>query len=290
MIELRAIDILARQKWLDQTSQIVQQAVQEVFEAGGAAAQPVVDFLHGTWLGHPLHPLLTDVPIGSWTAALVLDALGMVSDQDLEAGADAAIALGLVGAVGSAITGLADWKDLDSKPLRIGLAHGVLNLSATTLYAISLLLRRRGARGAGQATALAGYLAVLLAAYLGGDLVYREQIGVNHTNPIWEPLKFAPVLADEDLTEGEPRRVEVGELQVVLVRQSGKIYALAERCSHLGGPLADGIVEDGCIQCPWHGSRFALADGHPVTGPATIPQPCFETRVRKGQIEVRAAK
>ncbi|MFL5802604.1 MAG: Rieske 2Fe-2S domain-containing protein [Roseiflexaceae bacterium] len=289
MIELRTIDTLAQQEWLDRTSQTVQQAVQGIFKAGGAVAHPVADALHGTWLGHPLHPVLTDIPIGAWTVALVLDALGAISERDFEAGADAAIALGLAGAVGAAASGLTDWKELDTKPLRTGLIHGTLNLGATALYTISLVLRRRGARAAGQGTALLGYLAMTLAAYLGGDLVYRDQIGVSHTNPVWEPLKFAPVLAESDLVEGEPRLVEVAERRIVLVRQDGRIYALAERCSHLGGPLADGIVEDGCIQCPWHGSRFALADGRPVTGPATIPQPSFETRVRNGQIEVRAA-
>jgi nitrite reductase/ring-hydroxylating ferredoxin subunit/uncharacterized membrane protein len=289
MIEQRVIDTLARQKWLDQSSQAVQQALQQLFEAGGAAAQPIADVLHGRWLGHPLHPVLTDIPIGAWTVALVLDALGVVSDQDFDAGAETAIALGLAGAVGAAAAGLTDWKDLDARPRQIGFLHGALNLGATMLYATSLVLRRRGARAAGQGTALLGYVAMTVAAYLGGDMVYRDQIGVNHTNPVWGTLKFAPALAESDLAEDEPRRVEVGEQRIVLVRHDGHIYALAERCSHLGGPLADGNVEDGCIQCPWHGSRFALADGHPVAGPATIAQPCFETRVRNGQIEVRAA-
>jgi nitrite reductase/ring-hydroxylating ferredoxin subunit len=127
------------------------------------------------------------------------------------------------------------------------------------------------------------------AAYLGGDMVYRDQAGVSHTRPVWKPLKYAPVLPDAELAEGELRRVEVGERRIVLARQDGRVYALDERCSHLGGPLADGKLEDGCIQCPWHGSRFALEDGHPVDGPATVAQPCFETRVRSGKIEVRAA-
>jgi nitrite reductase/ring-hydroxylating ferredoxin subunit/uncharacterized membrane protein len=289
MFELRAVDALARQKWLDTASQAVQQAVQGIFKAGGAASRPVADFLHGTWLGHPLHSALTDIPIGAWTVALALDALDILGERDVAAGADAAVALGLVGALGAAATGLTDWKELDAKPLRIGLVHGALNASATVLYATSLALRRGGARSAGHGTALAGYLVMTVAAYLGGDMVYRDQIGVSHANPIWSPLKFAPVLAAADLHESEPRRVEVGERRIVLVRQGERIYALAERCSHLGGPLADGEIEDGCIQCPWHGSRFALDDGRPVDGPATIPQPSFATRIRNGQIEVRAA-
>jgi nitrite reductase/ring-hydroxylating ferredoxin subunit/uncharacterized membrane protein len=289
MIELRAVDALARQKWLGQASEAVQQAVQNIFEAGGSAAQPIADLLHGTWLGHPLHTVLTDVPIGAWTVALLLDALDVVGEQDYAPGADAAVALGLAGAAGAAITGLNDWKELESRPQRIGLAHGTLNLGATALFGASFLMRRSGARSAARGVALAGYLVVVAAAYLGGDMVFRDQIGVSHTTPVWKTLKFAPALPDAELAEGEPRRVLVGERRVVLVRQNDQIYALAERCSHLGGPLSDGTVEDGCIQCPWHGSRFALEDGHPVDGPATIPQPVFETRVRNGQIEVRAA-
>jgi len=289
MIELRAVDALARQKWLGRASDTVQQAVQRIFEAGGSAAQPIADILHGTWLGHPLHPVLTDVPIGAWTAAVLLDGLDIVGEQDYAPGADAAVALGLAGAVGAAVSGLTDWKDLDARPQRIGLVHGALNLGATALFGASLLMRRSGARAAGRGTALAGYLMAAAAAYLGGDMVYRDQAGVSHTRPVWKPLKYAPVLPDAELAEGELRRVEVGERRIVLARQDGRVYALDERCSHLGGPLADGKLEDGCIQCPWHGSRFALEDGHPVDGPATVAQPCFETRVRNGKIEVRAA-
>jgi nitrite reductase/ring-hydroxylating ferredoxin subunit/uncharacterized membrane protein len=289
VIDPHAVDALARQKWLGQASEAVQQALQRIFEAGGSAAQPIADFLHGTWLGHPLHPVLTDVPIGAWTAALLLDALDIVGEKDYAPGADAAIALGLAGAVGAAASGLTDWKDLDARPLRVGLLHGALNLGATALFGASLIMRRSGARAAGRGTALAGYLVAAAAAYLGGDMVFRDQIGVSHSTPVWKTLKYKAVLPDDKLAEGDLRRVEVGDRRVVLARYNGRIYAMEERCSHLGGPLADGVLEDGCIQCPWHGSRFALEDGHPVDGPATIPQPSFETRVRNGQIEVRAA-
>jgi nitrite reductase/ring-hydroxylating ferredoxin subunit/uncharacterized membrane protein len=290
VIEQRAVDALARQKWLGQASDTVQQAVQRMFEAGGSTAQSIADFLHGTWLGHPLHPVLTDVPIGAWTAAVLLDVLDVVGEQDYAPGADAAVALGLAGAVGAAVSGLTDWKDLDARPQRVGLVHGALNLGATTLFGASLLMRRSGARAAGRGTALAGYLVAAAAAYLGGDMVFRDQIGVSHSSPVWKTLKYRAVLPEADLGEGDLRRVEVGDRRIVLARYDGQIYALEERCSHLGGPLADGKLEDGCIQCPWHGSRFALEDGHPVDGPATIAQPCFETRVRVGQIEVRAGE
>lgn len=290
MIGLRIIDALDRQGWLDQTSRAVQQVVQGAIKAGGPVAQRIEDVLHGTGAGHPLHPALTDVPLGAWTVAAVLDALEAVGgNRELGPGADAAIGIGLVGAAGSAVTGLSDWQELDTKPLRVGLVHGLLNISATLMYAGSLALRRRGARDAGRALAFGGYATALAAAYLGGDLVYRDQIGVSHANPVWTPLDFAPVLADADLPEGGLRCVELGDRRLVLARQGGRIYALDERCSHLGGPLSEGTLEAGGVRCPWHASLFALADGSPLEGPASIAQPCFETRVRDGQIEVRAA-
>jgi nitrite reductase/ring-hydroxylating ferredoxin subunit/uncharacterized membrane protein len=288
---LRIVDAVAGQGWLGQVSEQVQQVVRSAFQAAGPAGQQAADILNGTPFGHPLHPALTDIPVGAWTAALALDALeALAGRDDLAAGADMAIGVGIAGALMAAPTGLTDWKELDTKPLRIGLVHGVLNLSATTLYATSLVLRKNGARAAGRTCAFAGYALMLTAAYLGGDLVYRDQIGVSHANPVWTSLKWAPTLADADLGEGDLRRVTVGDRQIMLARQGGQVYALEAACSHLGGPLDDGTLEDGCVVCPWHGSRFALATGEPIDGPAAIPQPCFETRVRDGRIEVRAGQ
>jgi nitrite reductase/ring-hydroxylating ferredoxin subunit/uncharacterized membrane protein len=288
---LRIVDAVARQNWIGRLSQGAQQLVQQAFEAAGPAGQQVADALHGTPVGHPLHPALTDIPVGAWTAALVLDLLDAARGRtDLAPGADVAIGVGLVGALAAVPTGVTDWKELDTKPLRIGLIHGVLNLSATTLYGASLLLRKNGARGLGRGAAFAAYGLVIVAGYLGGDLVYRDQIGVSHANPVWTPLKWARALAEIDLDEGAMRRVKIGDRRIMIVRYEGQIYAMEAACSHLGGPLEDGTLEDGCVVCPWHGSRFSLATGEPVDGPAAIPQPCFETRVRDGQIEVRAAQ
>lgn len=291
MFGLRIVDAVARQDWLGRLSQGAQHAVQQLFEAGGPAGQQVADVLHGTPAGHPLHPALTDIPVGAWTAALVLDALEALRGRDdLAPGADAAIGVGIVGALLAAPTGLTDWKELDAKPLRIGLIHGTLNLSALALYGASLALRRSGSRAAGRTCAFAGYTLMLLAAYLGGDLVYRDQIGVSHAEPVWTDLKWTVALPEADLAEGELRRVEIAGRRIVLARQDGQTYALDAVCSHLGGPLDDGTLEQGCIVCPWHGSRFDLATGEPIDGPAAIPQPCFATRVRDGQIEVQAGQ
>lgn len=210
--------------------------------------------------------------------------------RDLLAGADAAVALGLVGALGAAVTGTTDFHKSTSRARRIGVVHGLANLGATGLYAASWLLRRSGRRGSARGLAWMGCAATAASAYLGGILVYNEKVGVDHTDRAELPDDFVTVLPLEDLPNERPVRVMASGKKVMLVRHEGRIYALAETCAHLGGPLAEGKLEGGSIRCPWHGSRYSLADGRVIEGPSAYPQPCFEVRVRGGQIEVRAAR
>jgi len=289
MVTEALIKTVERQEVLDQLSDKIQPLVSNAFESTGPAGREVKNFLHGTWLGHPLHPALTDVPLGAWTAALTLDAMETISGRkELGAGADAAIAVGLVGAAGAAVTGLTDWSETNGRARKVGLLHGLLNLGATALYATSLVLRRKDMRGAGRGFAMLGYAVSSTAAYLGGHLVFSEQIGVNHAAAQELPKEFVPVLADAEFRESEMKRVDAGGVPVLLVRRAGEVCALANTCSHLGGPLSEGKLEGDVVQCPWHGSRFNVRDGSVVDGPATLPQPCFEARVREGQIEVRS--
>jgi nitrite reductase/ring-hydroxylating ferredoxin subunit/uncharacterized membrane protein len=280
-----AIDRVEHLDWLEPLAERLQGAVSAAYQAGGTAGRRIRDFLHGTWLGHPLHPVLTDVPLGAWTVATTVDLMSGDDDRANRA-ADAAVAVGLVGAVGAAVTGLTDWHHTAGGDRRVGLMHGLLNMSATGLYAVSLALRLRGARGAGKAIGGLGFTVALGAAYLGGHLVYRKRIGVDHA-PRAEWDDFVAVLPDFELAEATARRVDARGVPVVLIRRAGQVYALADECAHLGGPLSEGSLDDVSIRCPWHGSRFALADGTVLEGPATYTQPCFEVRVRDGQIEVR---
>lgn len=284
----RAVDLFGRQSWTKPVDSAIANLVTQAFTAAGPAGAKAKDFLNGTWLGHPLHPVLTDVPLGAWTAACVLDAMDTVSGRsEFQAGADTAVMIGIVGALGSALSGLADWQYLVGEPRREGLLHGLLNVGALSLYAASYGLRRTGARGAGQAASFLGFSLASVSAYLGGDLVYKEQSGVDHAPSENMPRRFTPVMAETDLPEGKLTRAEANGTRVLLYRRGERIYAIAETCSHLGGPLSEGELRDGSVVCPWHGSRFSLEDGHVINGPATFPQPCFETRVREGQIEVR---
>ena len=283
---IKAVD---QQETLDRLSEQIQPLVQDVFKSAGPAGREVKNFLHGTWLGHPLHPALTDVPLGAWTAALALDAMESISGRrELAAGADAAIAVGLVGAAGAAVTGLTDWSETSGRARKVGMLHGLMNVGATALYTTSLILRRRKQRGAGMGFAMLGYAVSSASAYLGGHLVFGEKIGVNHAAADEMPKEFVPVLPDAELEEGEMKRAEADGVPVLLVRVEGTVCALAHTCSHQGGPLSEGKLEGDVVQCPWHGSRFNVRDGSVVDGPATFPQPCFEARVREGQIEVRS--
>jgi nitrite reductase/ring-hydroxylating ferredoxin subunit/uncharacterized membrane protein len=281
-----AIEAIERQDWLDVIGDPLQKAVSAAFEIGGDAGRRVRDFLHGTWLGHPLHPAITDVPLGAWTTALVLDAAGG-HNEGIARAADTAIGVGIAGAVGAAVTGLTDWQHTVGGDRRVGLGHALLNTTALALYVASFTLRRRGARDLGRGLSVLGFLVAGGAAYVGGALVYARRIGVNHA-PRPEPwTDFVPVLGETELLQGSPRRVEARGVALVLVRRGDQIHALVESCAHLGGPLSEGRVEGDAIRCPWHGSLFALDDGRVLEGPSTFPQPCFEVRVRGGQIEVR---
>jgi len=281
-------DWVDRQPALESAAGVLQPALKGFFNALGPARRRVKNFLHGTWLGHPLHPVMTDIPLGAWTAALLLDATGNWRGRNgVSRAADACLSLGLFGALGAAVTGLTDWAETDARPRRLGVAHAALNACATLLFAGSLVSRKRGCRSAGQGLALAGYAAAVAAAYLGGDLVYHEQIGVDHSAGRELPENFTPVLAESDLPDGQPRRALYKETPLLLVRLGSRVFCLAETCAHLGGPLSEGKLEGRTIVCPWHASRFGLATGEVIDGPAAFPQPCLRTRIRKGQIEVR---
>lgn len=268
-----------------------------VMEKAAAAVFPsdrrVLDFLHGTWLGHPLHPVLVDAPIGFWTSALVLDLLG---GERAAPAAQRLVGAGVAAALPAAATGLKDWDSLgQEKPAkRVGLVHAMSNSVALACYTASWVARRRGRRSTGVALGALGALFAGAGAYLGGHLAYRQGIGVDHTaaeptagDGEWVRVMPLDQLPDQRLTLGV-----AGEAHLVLYRSGRHIGALADHCAHLAGPLHEGrlINSDGeaCVRCPWHGSTFSFSDGRVVHGPATAPQPGYRTRVVDGWVEVKA--
>ncbi len=278
---------LGRQEWMEPVERTTQHAVHD---AAHAAGDPAKDFLHGTWLGHPLHAAITDIPVGAWTAALVLDAIDIFDHRGpYEEGAQAAIAIGLGGALASALAGLTDWSDIDPPARRVGLIHGLLNVAGVGMFTASYIMRRNHALTAGKLMALAGFATAGFSAWLGGHLVYDEKIGVSHTAEQDLPKDWVAVLDEHDLPENQPRKVNAAGTPVMLVRRGRRIHAIHHTCSHLGGPLSEGKLEGDTIKCPWHGSTYSIEDGHVIHGPSQHPQPVLETRVRNGQIEVRKA-
>ncbi|MGC5585484.1 Rieske 2Fe-2S domain-containing protein [Ornithinimicrobium sp. W1679] len=248
---------------------------------------PVKDVLHGKPLGHALHPLLVALPIGLNVGASLLDVLGDEGDQ---AAARRLVGAALVSTVPTVATGWADWSELGSaqRPARVGLVHAVANGAAAGVFAASWFARLAGHHRAGAALSMVGLAGLGAAGYLGGHLVYAQGVAVSRTmdhEPA--PADWTDVAAAEDVGEGL-LRVEAAGQPVVLTRAGGGLAALAATCTHLGGPLDEGTVEDGCVVCPWHGSRFDLRDGAVERGPASVPQPAYDVRETDGRVQVRA--
>lgn len=285
-------DVIGNQKWLESTADSLSKAVRGSFP--GDAGKTIKNALHGTWFGHPLHPALIAIPVGAWTVAMVLDSMeSLTGRKELRAGADAAVGIGLLGAVGSAVTGATDWSETDGRGKTIGLVHGLLNVGATALYATSFFMRKqKKQRSKAVALSMLGFAISSASAYIGGHLVFGEQIGVDHTATpnASEPDRFRVAITTSDLKANKPTRVTVGDNDIVLVKRGDDVFALSATCPHLGGPLDEGKIVGDAIECPWHGSQLALEDGHVVNGPTTFPARCYEVRVRAGNVEVRAAK
>ncbi|MFD5453430.1 Rieske 2Fe-2S domain-containing protein [Streptomyces sp. NPDC127100] len=242
------------------------------------------DALHGKPLGHPAHPLMVQVPIGSWMSAAVMD---LWPGRSREAGA--LVGVGLAAAAPAALAGAVDWAELRREQTRVGLVHAVANVTAVGLYGASLFCRLTGRAGAGRTYGFLGLTAVGVGGMLGGHLAYHQAAGANHAEEVPHVVRegWHRIGGVDEFPAGRAVRRTVDDVPVLVVREAGgTIHALAERCSHLAGPLSEGEVADGCVECPWHGSVFRLSDGWNVRGPATAPQPAFDTRVVDGHVEI----
>jgi uncharacterized membrane protein len=168
-----------RQHWISPiVEEALQNSVSQAIQCMGGNSLRYA--LHADWLHEPLHAILTDVPVGSWTATIAFDSIAALSSSSkLDSAADAAVVVGLIGAAGAAVTGLNDWSEIREPAARkIGLIHAVLNVAAVGLFASSCIARSRRARTSGRALAAIGYLVVSASAHLGGNLVYEHGIGV----------------------------------------------------------------------------------------------------------------
>lgn len=278
----RLVERLERSEALDGVAGILQRNARAVYRPG-----PLKDALSGTWLGHPLHPLLMLLPLGCWTSASFLDLAGGRGSQ---AAADRLVAAGVVSAIPTAAAGASDWSDTAGGERRVGIVHALVNSVGLACFTASWVARKRGRRAQGVALGMVGHTFVGLGGYLGGHLSYAMGVGVDTTAFQSGPEEWTPLLDADLIPEGKAVGVDVEGVRLLLVREGDEVRALAARCTHRGGPLDEGDVADGCVTCPWHGSRFELATGDIVRGPATAPQPAFETRVAQGRLEVRRSE
>ncbi len=279
------LERVEKRSGIDALAEAVHQPVQAVLQSRPALRST----LDGTWLGHPLHAALTDFPVGAWATGVVLDMVGLGKrGRPYERAAFAAHAFGLAAAGVAALAGIADWSYLEGKPRRVGFVHATLNTVAASLFGMSLFLRKRGQRGAGIAASTVGFGVVMGSAWLGGMMSYHYGIGVSHR--AFEqggPEGFVSVLGNDELAEGQLRRVVAEGAPIVLARTRGRIHAIGDTCTHLGCSLSRGRLDGERVVCACHGSQFRLSDGRVMVGPATDSEPHYETRVRDGRIEVR---
>jgi nitrite reductase/ring-hydroxylating ferredoxin subunit/uncharacterized membrane protein len=270
---------------LDPAADKVEGVVARVLPPG-----PVKDALHGRWLGHQLHPVLVAGPMGMWAGASLLD---FTSGREGRSAAQRLVGAGVLMVAPAAAAGWADWSELGAfqRPKRVGLVHAAANNAATVLYAASWLARRRGHHARGRTLALLGAAGLGVGGYLGGHLAYSQGVGVDrNADEQKQPREWTDAAAVADVPHDGLVRLEVAGQQVVVVGVSGKLHAMGATCSHYGGPMEEGTVDEGCLVCPWHGSRFRLSDGSVARGPATAPQLSYDVRVvgDRVQLKVRA--
>jgi nitrite reductase/ring-hydroxylating ferredoxin subunit/uncharacterized membrane protein len=284
--------LIDSQRWLEPVADFLQKIVGGTYKALGSPGTVLKSFNHGTWLGHPLHPVLTDIPLGAWTLAVLFDIIYIFNrGQTWVSAADLTIFVGVLASLAVAVTGYTDWNETIDRERRVGVAHGLINTVVILLYIISLIVRvSGGSRGFAIVVAFIGYALLISAAYLGGELVFSIGTGVNHHAWQQVPEKFTRVMLEGQLNEGMLVRGLAGDTPILLYKKGDTVCAISETCSHAGGPLSEGEIVGNLVQCPWHASRFDLCSGAVKQGPATVSQVRYETRVQNGQIEVKVSE
>ena|SRR5712692_3153756 len=280
------------QKWMDSWAEFIQKLVGGIYGALGTPGQWLKTLMHGTpVLGHPLHPALTDVPLGAWSVAVVAYLLALATPRVPPLAGDIAMIVGVLSALLAAVAGYTDFHETYEQERRVALTHGLLMTAVILVEALALLLRLGGPATFPLAVALAT-LATLVGAfgaYFGGHLTFGLGTGVNHNAYAQGPEDFVAVGSAKEFAEGKPKKVRAGDMTALVLRHQGRLYAIGSVCSHAGGPLEEGELDGDVVTCPWHGSRFCVRDGRVRRGPATFRQPPFEVREHGGKVELKLA-
>lgn len=282
--------LIEQQKWIDELSDKVQPVISNLFNNAGEGGKSIKDLLNGVWLGHPLHPMLTDVPIGAWTMTELLDVISasLGDDEGLDRAADITLAAGLLTAVPTILSGLTDWSDTSGEQRRLGAAHALVNAGGITLQLGSLALRgNRRTRGLARFLSASGYMINAAAAYIAGELIFKLGQAVNREAWVSGPKKFTDVAAEADLQPGKMARFDVKNQPIVLLKHDDGIHAFHGTCTHAGCGLWSGELDGHVVTCPCHGSQFDVIDGSVLHGPATAPVATYEVQQTEGRIQVR---
>ncbi|MEZ4733961.1 MAG: Rieske 2Fe-2S domain-containing protein [Caldilineaceae bacterium] len=282
------VDLALDNAQLEEVATNLADAIHQAVLEGGDGTRQIADLLHGTWLGHPLHPVLTDVVVGAWTIGALFDFIARFNhSRQAETVADALTNVGNYAALPTILSGLMDFSTIPKSAAGMGLTHALVNNIGFALQVASARARQTGDRERAVNLSTVAMVLMTAGAYLGGHLSYAKKVGVKHTDTVNEPQAWTSALEITKLREREPRRIDVAGHPVLLYREGNFIQAIGAVCPHAGGPLEQGKFFNGCVQCPWHDSVFALRNGQVVHGPSTYPVPHYATRVRNSMIEVR---
>ena len=266
-------------------------AVHRIDHAIFHAVPPVRDLLNGRWLGHPIHAVLTDAPIGILFLVIVFDVVGQ------PAAAGWAVVIGVLAMIAAALAGFADYADTDGLARDRATLHSSLMVVALVLYLVDGGLRLGGpadvpAPTVAVALSVVAFLVLAAGAFVGGDVVYVAGTMVDRhafrgAGTKWIGLEPAELDADGSIPEGRPIKAKLGINSLVVIRNGPVVLAVHDTCAHAGGPLSEGAVVTGPrgeleVECPWHGSRYRMTDGRVVRGPSVYDQPAYEVRPRDG--------
>ncbi|MDR7300842.1 Rieske 2Fe-2S domain-containing protein [Haloactinomyces albus] len=290
MRPFRALDRISEWSWLDNPAKTVRGAVSTMLPG-----RRLRDLLHGVWLGHPLHPMAVQAPIGAFLCAGLVDALPDAGPGERRV-ADSLTTVGVLASLPASLAGAADFVQTQPDQQRTGLVHATANSAALTSYLLSLRWRATGRRTAAVTAGWTGLALIAAGGVLGGHLSYHQANGANQAEDVRHigPQEWTEVGNVHELPDGVPTRRMVGEVPVVILRNGEHTHVLADRCSHASGPLHQGTLSwpfgrggAPCLECPWHGSVFRVSDGSVVHGPATATQPGFHTRVVGDRLHIR---
>lgn len=253
--------------------------------------------------GHPVHPILIVFPFGFLTATVFFDiGAWVLSRGTWSVTAYHMNVAGILAGLAAGASGMVDYLfsvPPESSAKKRATFHMFANVAALVLFTIALMFRADDGSAGIQTMVpeLFGFTLLTIGGWLGGTLVYRNQIGVDHRYAEagkWKEESFAlngsewiEVARSDELEISQMKLLKVGGRRLVLARTEEGYTAFDDHCTHKGGSLADGTLVCGTVQCPWHGSQFNTHTGDVVTGPAKEGIQCYEVEEREGAIFLR---